>query len=100
MTITQTYLPTLEELQSLFGGSVGKTGGYGPQLGKKQCYNWSLSGHGSYAFIMAVMPYLKEKREHAMFCAEAWENRDDTELFIERVAERKRRWGRAAAETK
>lgn len=98
--ITSTYLPTLEWYQELFGGSIHKSGGYAGELGKKQCYNWHLTGQRAYAFIQQTLPYLREKQEHASFMLTIWEQRADSETFKRLAAERKARWGRAAAETK
>lgn len=94
--ITNTYLPTLVWLQGLFGGSIheAKNGN------KKVCYNWHCTGANAYEFIKLIVPYLKEKREHASFMLTIWEVRSNSELFQQLAAERKLRWGRAAAETK
>lgn len=99
-TIMSSDPKTLQWFYELFGGSFRQNNNNQSSWIKKQMYSWELSGHGTYAFVLAVLPYLKYKREHAMHCLKAWESRSDTEAFIEACEERKRRWGRAAAETK
>lgn len=101
-TITSSYLPTLEWYRELFGGSIHRSQSAGAtnQLGKKTCYNWHCTGTNGYRFIQLILPYLKEKQEHASFMLTIWEQRHDTDTFDRLAAERKQRWGRAAAETK
>lgn len=89
----------LKWFQDHFGGSLSEYNSSSTWT-KKQMYAWKLSGHGTYAFVTAILPYLKYKREHAMFCVRAWESRSNTDSFIKDCTERRKRWGRAAAETK
>jgi hypothetical protein len=97
--ITSTYKPTLDWFVELFGGSVN-VGSTGNKLGRKTCYNWACTGHSGYAFLVAIEPYLREKREHVQFAINMWEKRADKEAYAAMCIERKQRWGRAAAETK
>lgn len=96
--ITATYLPTLDYLVEAYGGSIHEYTGQG--LGEKQCYNWHCTGQNAYEFIKAVLPYLREKQDHARFMLTIWEQRSNSEAFVLLCEERKQRWGRAAAETK
>lgn len=95
--VTNTYRPTLEWLAEMFGGSIHLQQS---TLGKKPCYSWHCTGKNAYEFIKQVLPYLREKQEHASFMLTMWEKRSNTEEFKQMAVERKERWGRAAAETK
>lgn len=99
VNVANTYKPTLLWLADKFGGSVCKGSG-GNKLGKKVCWNWVVTGQSAYDLLVAAIPYLREKREHAKFMLTIWDGRADTTRFKALVAEKKARWGRAAAETK
>ena len=53
------YVPTLELLRDIFGGSIHV-------LKKrehcKQVYGWGIMGKSAYEFLTAILPYLHEKR--------------------------------------
>lgn len=58
--VANTYLPVLEAMKLLFGGSLGKTAKV-----NLQCYAWRLTSHNAVRFLEALLPYLRIKRMQA-----------------------------------
>lgn len=57
-----TYLPVLEQMQQLFGGSVSLQR---DDAGYKALHRWRITGAKAAAVARQLLPYLKEKREQA-----------------------------------
>ena len=62
VSVTNTYLRTLEELQRFFGGNIYKNR---RKERSRQNWKWYVYGEGALTCLKLVMPYLKEKRKQA-----------------------------------
>lgn len=68
--ISNTYLPILETIKSMFGGTVRKA--YETNGNQRTCYHWYIDGSDCRDFIRLVLPYLIEKQEQAQLLLTAF----------------------------
>lgn len=59
-----TYIPTLELLRDMFGGSIYVVKKRSES--RKQQYSWQIRGRDAHNFILAILPYLREKKPQAI----------------------------------
>lgn len=99
--VANTHLPTVEWFKHHYGGSIHKHRRY-PSTTKgftstKDVFEWVVVGHGAYAFLTLILPYLQYKQEHAQFMMKMWDIRKDTVRYKALCEERKERWGQKRA---
>lgn len=61
--INITYIPNLERLRNIFGGSI--TLHKKRAANHKQLYEWFISGRNVHDFLQTILPYLSEKKPQA-----------------------------------
>lgn len=66
--VSATYVPTLEFVRDAFGGTVHLEKKYATH--HKQSYGWGLVGKDAHRFLVAIIPYLREKRDQALLADE------------------------------
>jgi hypothetical protein len=69
LTVGMTHLPILEALKARFGGSINKRTKQPGQ--KKQQYAWAVAANLAKTCLVALLPYLIEKKEQALTALEA-----------------------------
>lgn len=73
-SVRNTHLPSLERLQTLYGGAIYEA----PRLyslGKKPCWDWRLNGRGPVgAFLRSIRLFSFTKREEVELGIEACQN--------------------------
>jgi hypothetical protein len=63
LEIKITYVPTLEFIRDTYGGTLIVVKKRPP---RKQAYGWYLHGKEVHNFLLAVLPYLREKKVQAL----------------------------------
>lgn len=69
LKVSHTHFRTLKHLQSLFGGTIRE---HNHISHKKQAWTWGLNGKDAIDCILAIRPFLIEKRSQADKCLEYW----------------------------
>lgn len=64
VVISNTYLPRLNWLAGVYGGTVSETQ-TGSGLGYRRVFRWQLSGRNAATFLADIVPFLDEKKEQA-----------------------------------
>lgn len=64
ISISNTYLPILQEYKEVFGGSIYKM--YDAHDEIRTCYRWYVDGDNCRKLLRRVIPYLKEKQPQAV----------------------------------
>lgn len=76
-SISLTHLPTLERLQSLFGGNIHRNNWLSKVPGRKSIWQWVLSGAGTVqTFLRSIRPFSVTKLEEVELGIEACQNWD------------------------
>jgi intein/homing endonuclease len=63
--LSNTHLGVLEELQSVFGGSVSQG-----DKRRRQCWYWHLSVNDAYRFLLTIQPFARIKAEQIVLALE------------------------------
>lgn len=64
VSLSNTYLPALVELQKQFGGVVSAKSKQVKPTHRKT-YHWRIGGQPAKEFLIAILPYLDEKKQQA-----------------------------------
>lgn len=59
--LTNSYRPTLDQVQELFGGAIRKQ----EKTPNKTIYNWCASSSEAMDFLKVIHPFLREKQKQA-----------------------------------
>ena len=66
VSCSNTYKPVLEEMQKYFGGTLRSDKKM--KSHHQQCYTWVVASQEAVSFILAILPFLREKRGVALAC--------------------------------
>jgi len=62
LLVINTYLPMLQWIESIFGGTIRERKGPSHY---RQCYRWNLCSHKASKVLVACIPYMIIKKKHA-----------------------------------
>lgn len=66
----------LDYCEENFGGYVS-TRAKNKHRSKQENYQWTVTGNTALLFLLQIIPYLRQKQQHAINCTNEWQTRNE-----------------------